>query len=52
MNREQEIVKELNRLEVLDLIYSDRDRVRYDDIRLNIRKLELELLDFMVVNNE
>ena len=45
---EQQVVLELNRLEVMALIYSDRDRVRYDEIQANIRKLEMELLDFMV----
>jgi hypothetical protein len=45
---EQELLKELNRLEVLAMIYSDRDRIRYDEIQANIRKLEMELLDFMV----
>jgi hypothetical protein len=45
---EQQVVLELNRLEVMALIYSERDRVRYDEIQANIRKLEMELLDFMV----
>jgi hypothetical protein len=44
---EQEVILELNRLEVMALIYSDRDRIRYDEIQVNIRKLEMELLDFM-----
>lgn len=49
MNNEAQIVTELNKLETLAMIYSERDRVRYDEIQLDIRKLELELLDFMVM---
>ena len=48
MNNETQVVAELNKLEVLAMIYSERDRVRYDEIQADIRKLELELLDFMV----
>lgn len=46
---EQQMVLKLNSLEVMALIYSDRDRVRYNEIQANIRKLEMELLDFMVI---
>ncbi|CAB4125615.1 hypothetical protein UFOVP53_182 [uncultured Caudovirales phage] len=45
---EQQVILELSRLDVLAMIYSDRDRIRYDEIQANIRKLEMELLDFMV----
>ena len=46
MNK-QEIIQEINRLEVLAILYSDRDRVRYSELQAQIRELEMKLLDLM-----
>lgn len=46
MNK-QEIIQELNRLEALAIIYSDRDRVRYSELQVQIKELEIKLLDLM-----
>lgn len=43
----QEIIQEINRLEVLAIIYSSLDRVRYSELQVQIRELEMKLLDLM-----
>jgi hypothetical protein len=45
---EQEIITELNKLEHWALIYSSADRVKYNELQVKIRELEMKLLDYMV----
>jgi len=45
---EQQIVNEIARLEHWAWIYSSVDRVRYDELQLKIRKLEMDLLEYMI----
>ena len=49
---QDEIKKELDRLEPLAVIYSSMDREHYKEIQAEIRRLEMLLLDCMVVNND
>lgn len=43
----KELIQEIVRLEQLELVYSDRDRIRFDEINKTKRELEMQLLEVM-----